>query len=266
MSKLVNRPRGDSLSKKLAFLLTPFFSLVERLAFRQANHINLVSRGFESYFKLRYPAISLSFFTNGIDDGFLNRDFSKINHAGDFDQPITVLYAGNIGEGQGLHAIVPPLAQLMGQKLLFKIYGDGGRKQHLENEISRLGLANVMIYPPVSRDKLLAEYVAADVLFLHLNDYEAFEKVLPSKIFEYAALGKPIWAGVGGYAARFLAAEVSNVALFSPCNLTEAVSTFDALLIRDMPRRSFVERFQRKVIMKSMVDDILAYLPEEKHS
>lgn len=120
MSKLVNRPRGDSLSKKLAFLLTPFFSLVERLAFRQANHINLVSRGFESYFKLRYPAISLSFFTNGIDDGFLNRDFSKINHAGDFDQPITVLYAGNIGEGQGLHAIVPPLAQLMGQKLLFK--------------------------------------------------------------------------------------------------------------------------------------------------
>jgi len=33
--------------------------------------------------------------------------------------------------------------------------------------------------------------VDADVLFLHLNAYKAFEKVLPSKIFEYAATGRP---------------------------------------------------------------------------
>ena len=45
---------------------------------------------------------------------------------------------------------------------------------------------------------------STDVLFLHLNDYSAFRKVIPSKIFEYAATGKPIVAGVSGYAAEFL--------------------------------------------------------------
>ena len=42
------------------------------------------------------------------------------------------------------------------------------------------------------------------ILFIHLNAYPAFEKVLPSKIFEYAATGKPILAGVSGYSADFI--------------------------------------------------------------
>ena len=46
----------------------------------------------------------------------------------------------------------------------------------------------------------MSEYDKASILFLHLNDYEAFYKVLPSKIFEYATTGKPIIAGVNGFA------------------------------------------------------------------
>jgi len=59
-------------------------------------------------------------------------------------------------------------------------------------------------------------------LFLHLNAHAAFEKVLPSKIFEYAH-GKPIWAGVAGHAARFIASEVPNAAVFAPCNVPDAI-------------------------------------------
>ena len=39
---------------------------------------------------------------------------------------------------------------------------------------------------PVSRDELRIFYDQSDFLFLHLNDYQAFRKVLPSKIFELA--------------------------------------------------------------------------------
>ena len=98
---------------------------------------------------------------------------------------------------------------------------------------------------------------SADILFLHLNAHAAFEKVLPSKIFEYAATGKPIWAGVAGYAARFIAAEVPNAAVFAPCNAAEAIEKLDSLTFEDQPRREFVSRYARRDIAGAMAEDIL---------
>ena len=51
---------------------------------------------------------------------------------------------------------------------------------------------------------LLEYYKNADILFLHLKNIAAFKRVLPSKVFEYGALGKPIVAGVSGYSANFI--------------------------------------------------------------
>ena len=52
--------------------------------------------------------------------------------------------------------------------------------------------------------ELIKKYQEADILFLHLNNYKAFLKVLPSKIFEYSATHKPICAGVSGHSKEFL--------------------------------------------------------------
>ena len=74
------------------------------------------------------------------------------------------------------------------------------------------GFNNIRLLPPIERQQLIKEYQNADVLFLHLNDYPAFEKVLPSKIFEYAALGKPILAGVTAVATATAAASSYHAA------------------------------------------------------
>ena len=66
-----------------------------------------------------------------------------------------------------------------------------------------------------AKQKLIKEYLNADILFLHLNDYEAFQKVLPSKLFEYGAMNKPILAGISGYSKEFVKSEISNCAVFS---------------------------------------------------
>lgn len=39
--------------------------------------------------------------------------------------------------------------------------------------------------------------MGADYLLMHLNDYNTFKKVLPSRVFELAAFDKPLNAGVG---------------------------------------------------------------------
>jgi len=253
----------DVLPAKLAFVAKPIFSLVERYTFSCAQRINLVSKGFEGYFKQRYSAIDYRWFTNGIDEMFLEGRDSAVQQKPDSANGLTVLYAGNIGEGQGLHAIVPQLASLSGDNVTFRIIGDGGRKEALVQALRQENVGNVEVLQPVKRESLIDEYKKADILFLHLNDYSAFKKVLPSKIFEYAAMGKPILAGVSGYAAEFLVSEVPNSAVFYPGDCHQAVAALKSLDLELAPRKEFVERYRRSTIMSDMASDIVSFVNEE---
>lgn len=246
----------DVLPKIVAMTLSPFFSLLESWTINAASKVNLVSRGFEEYFRVRYPKQHFSYFSNGIDEEFLLLTESNLKTVK--SGLIEVLYAGNLGEGQGLHAIIPSLAQRMQGRVHFKIIGDGGRREALREAIASARLTNVELLPPMGRQQLIREYQAADVLFLHLNDYEAFKKVLPSKLFEYGAMNKPIWAGVAGYAADFTRAEMTNAAVFRPCDAVDAERVFSALSMHTEKRVDFVEKFSRMNIAKAMVGDILA--------
>lgn len=246
---------GDVLSRKVTFFIKPFFSKLEKLTVSRAVHVNLVSKGFEPYFKARYPAQAFSYFSNGVDDAFIRTGLNTAAHS-ESKKRLEVVYAGNIGEGQGLHIIVPPLAKKMEGRVEFKIIGDGGCRQKLTEALERLKCTNVTVLPPVARDALILAYEEADVLFLHLNDYPAFCKVLPSKLFEYAALGKPIWGGLSGYSATFVREEISNAALFHPGQVDEAVEAFSKLTLISEERGEFVDKFARDKIMDLMACDI----------
>jgi glycosyltransferase involved in cell wall biosynthesis len=243
----------DVLPRWAAMPATPLFSAVERWTVERAQHVNLVSPGFEPYFSRRYPARGFTFFMNGIDDEFIDLPTQQVKAK---RKPIRVLYAGNIGEGQGLQGVLPELAARLAGEVSFRVIGDGGRRRQLEERVSQLGCTNIEIRPPVRREQLIHEYSEADILFLHLNDYPAFEKVLPSKVFEYAATGKPIWAGVAGYAAAFIEGEIANAAVFPPCDVEQAVSAFGELRLEDVRRSAFVSKYARTSIMERMAEDI----------
>lgn len=244
------------LPRAAAILLHPLLSLVERYTMRSARRINLVSGGFLPYFQSRYPAQRFDTFTNGIDEEF-------ITHAWQTGSPrshgaaIKVLYAGNIGEGQGLHKILPQLAQACAKTHQFLVVGDGGKQAALANALAQAGVRNVELHKPVRREELMALYQDADVLFLHLNDYAAFRKVLPSKLFEYAATGKPILAGVAGYAADFLGREVADAAVFAPCDAQAGLAALQGLRTGQTDRSGFVSRFRRTAIMHGMANTLL---------
>jgi glycosyltransferase involved in cell wall biosynthesis len=173
-----------------------------------------------------------------------------------------ILYAGNIGEGQGLHNIIPKLASALSSEYIFRIIGDGGRRNNLQSLTK--DMENVQLIAPVNRAELIIEYQKADILFLHLNDYEAFYKVLPSKIFEYASTGKPILAGVAGFSASFLASEVkSNVAIFQPGNADEAILSLKTLCMGCSDRSNFIYNYARSSIMKEMANNIISVIQNE---
>lgn len=247
---------GDVLPRRATWLLKPLFSAVERWAVRSATRVNLVSPGFLPYFQPRYPDRTFSVLSNGVDDAFLEN--RPVQHAQEHKAtgPVHALYAGNLGEGQGLHHILPALARQLGDEVRFTVVGDGGRRVQLQEALAALPRPTVTMLAPVKRAELIALYDKADVLFVHLNDLPAFEKVLPSKLFEYAATGKPIWAGLAGFPAQFTQREIENAAVFNPCDAAGAVAAFRTLRLHTCDRSDFVDKYRRTHIMNCMADDI----------
>ena len=227
--------------------------LIERYTFKNATHINLVSEGFKGYFD-KYKKPTYSFYTNGIDDIFLNACTPTVNMQ---TPPYIITYAGNIGSGQGLEKIIPDAAKLLGDKFQFRIIGDGGTKATLLGRLKELDVRNVEVINPVAREKLIELYNNSTFLFFHLNDLEAFKKVLPSKMFEYGAFDKPIIAGVGGYAAQFVSQNLSNYILFRPTDVASLVEQLQKYIIVFEDRKDFKEKYSRRNIINKMVNSIL---------
>lgn len=242
------------LPSKVSFVFLPLFKIVEKFTMRQAAKINMVSEGFKDYLSKVTPMTDFSYYMNGIDDVFLETNFKKVVGKG---ENIIITYAGNIGKGQGLETIIPQMADLLGEKYTIQVVGDGGIRGLLEKEVARRNLKNVVIIEPVERSKLLNIYNATDWLFLHLNDYEAFKKVLPSKIFEYAATGKPIIAGVAGFSAEFIQKNINGCIVFKPCDAHDFYTKFKVFDDYDYDRSNFINTFKRETIISHFVDDVL---------
>jgi hypothetical protein len=236
-----------------------FMKTIEKRTFDNAVHINLVSGGFLPYF-CKFKCSSYSEYPNGIDDNFLNLP-PCIHNDKSTDRKISILYAGNIGEGQGLEKIIPLAASILGDNYRFIIVGDGGTKNKLQAGIYEKKLTNVELRDPVDREELKKLYNNADYLFLHLNNYKAFEKVLPSKIFELVAYDKPIIAGVSGFSYEFIKKNVSNVILFKSCDVDDMISQIKNYEYKIEHRTEFIQNFKRETINNLMVQSILKFVP-----
>jgi glycosyltransferase involved in cell wall biosynthesis len=219
-------------SKILKLGILPLLKLIEKRTFNYAKHINLISGGFKSYFS-KFSNTEFTFFTNGIDEEFLEASI-VVAKKDKIASKKSIVYAGNIGEGQGLHKVIPLAAKELGSEFEFIIIGDGGTKKLLQNEI--------------------------DYLFIHLNSYTAFRKVLPSKIFELGTFGKPIIAGVSGFAAEFIKNEVSDSFVFDPCNSKKLVDFLRSdIASNTIDRKEFKLKYRRSNINTLMAQSILSY-------
>jgi len=251
-----------SISKNplVRFVFVPFVKILEKQVYNFASHLNLISEGFNESFK-EYSSAVISYYTHGIDPLFLSKPAQQKNQKRSDKKKI--LYAGNVGEGQGLHQIIPEAAKKLEKTHEFEIIGDGGAIDILRSVLVEKDISNVHLQKPIEREKLLKEYHSADILFLHLNNFDIFEKVLPSKIFELAVIGKPILAGVSGYAAHFLRIYVPHSYIFNPSDTAELVDIVVNRLESDQKEsyteeaKSFANNFNRDIINRQMVSSIL---------
>ena len=238
-------------SRFAKLFLLPILKRFEKYTIQSATHINFVSEGFRNTFN--YFKGETTFFTNGIDEVFLGENYDK-NCS---NEPKIITYAGNIGEGQGLEKIIPEAAKALAGKYIFNIIGDGGTKHKLERKLSDLQVDNVNLISLINQAELVKYYQESDYLFLHLNDYKAFEKVLPSKIFEYGATNKTIIAGVGGYAKKFIQENIENAIIFDSGDVQSLIKILQNHELVQTERTGFIEKFSRENIMRRMAKYII---------
>ena len=242
----------------LGKLFNKLFSYFDKQVLTNANCVNIVSKGFPKYFEERgIDTSKWLFYPNGIDDLFLHETISKISPS---KCEFTILYAGNIGYAQSLNKIIPNVAKKLGEKYRFVIVGDGSARKKLITSIERLNIKNVTIVNPVNRQKLLNYYRDSDILFLHLASLPAFERVLPSKLFEYAAMGKPIVAGIEGYSRDFVRDYIPYSLIFEPGQVdlcVECIIKSTSITVKKSEMNNFINNFSRNKIMHSFATDLI---------
>ena len=121
----------EILNPILSMLIYPILKRVEFFTFNKAKKINVVSDGFRAYIKNINPNAKITCYTNGIDKEFLNLENNHKTLVLEKNFK-TILYVGNIGDGQGLHKIIPDIAQQISNQFKFLIIGDGGKINELK--------------------------------------------------------------------------------------------------------------------------------------
>lgn len=249
---------AENLKDMLPWPLRPLAWITrwaERWSLGRADRISITSEGFLPYLQNEGYAAKVKYFPNGADEIFFPP--LETRAAPPRGAPIEIVYAGNIGAGQELCYIVPELAARLGKRVWFRIIGDGHQLSLLRAAIEKRALDNVALEPPVDRAELPSLYARSDILFLHLGRAASLKGVLPSKVFEYAASGRPILAGVSGHPARFIKSEIDNAEVFTPGDADAALEGIIRLKLSHTDRSAFIRRFSRKEIVRQMAEDIL---------
>jgi glycosyltransferase involved in cell wall biosynthesis len=142
-------------------------------------------------------------------------------------------YVGTIGLASGLDVVLRAARLLQEQgrdDVRFALVGDGAIREELEETARREGLRQVVFTGRQDKRSMPDHLAMSDACLVHLARKDLFRTVLPSKIFEAAAMEKPIVLGVEGRAAELVEGAGAGICI-EPENerqLVEAVTRLAA--------------------------------------
>ncbi len=202
--------------------------------YKRADRIVTVGDGYRS--KLleigAAPPEDISVITNGIDfetfDQPTTSELNAVKNRWDMTDHFVVSYVGTIGMAHALEVVLDVAEKLRtNDRIRFLIVGDGAEHDRLQDIAEERNLRNVRFTGLVPKREVPALISASGATLVHLRNTELFKTVLPSKLFEGMALGKPVLLGVLGEAETVLKAAKGGI-VFEPENadaLAKAIVT-----------------------------------------
>lgn len=170
---------------------------IETWLYQSADSVVVLTRAFGRHVEARgvsAPKVELVY--NGIDAERFRpqpRDDALLEKHG-LAGAFTVAYVGTLGLAHGLVQVLDAAVLLRDRMpdLHVVFIGDGADRERIEEEARQRGLEHVHFTGLVPREEVPGWLSSLDVLLVMLRDLAVFETVIPSKIFEYLALERPI--------------------------------------------------------------------------
>ena len=220
--------------------------------YRSAAGVACVTRSFIDHLAARgIPRDKCIFIPNGVvAEEWEGLDGNGLRAAqGVGPAELVVSYIGTVGMAHGIEVVLDAAERLdHGPPTRFFVVGDGARLDELRAQALKRGLSNVTFTGLVPHEEAKKYLAASDVVLVHLRKSELFKTVLPSKMFEAMAAGRPILLGVEGEARAVLERSGAGVAI--PPGDADALTAAIVALGRDPAARKamgqagriFVER------------------------
>jgi len=188
-------------ARELAIIRQPLlFALLERLErflFTQAQAVTTISRAMAARIKAKgAPPARVHFLPNWADleDITPGQPRQVLRRELGLSDEILVLYAGNMGEKQGLDLILDAAAMTRHRpELRYILAGQGAARRRLRDRARDLGLETVRFLPIQARERFPLLLAAAD-LHLVVQKDRAADLVMPSKLGNILAAGGPFIA------------------------------------------------------------------------
>lgn len=172
-----------------------FLKYIEKFIYNNASAIITIDQIFYDQIKDRVLNTNkIRIIPNFVDTNLYKSkiETNKILHTYQKEGNSTILlYAGNIGYYQDWDPILYAANILKDKNIQFWIIGEGVRKQYLVNEIYRLNLTNIKIFPYQDRQLIPIFNHIADIHFISINK-KMEQEGFPSKVYTIMASAKPM--------------------------------------------------------------------------
>lgn len=187
-----------------------FLEWVERVLYRKAEHIVVVTDSFEEAIAEKDIARNkISVIKNGIETAWWDEPLdeerlAELQHEHALEGKFVASYIGTIGMAHRADILLEAARRCDDPDIAFMVVGTGAKKDELAARQAELELDNFRLVDKVPKEQVPYLLALTDTSVVHLRDDPLFETVIPSKIFEAMATGTPIVLGVRGESRRIV--------------------------------------------------------------
>ena len=203
----LNAMKKGSFSHQVSLFLEQFIYSKATLIFGQSNEII-------AHIASLFPTKECHLYRN-----FPDHQVAEMDFATNPNEPIKLFYAGLLGVAQGVFELCQNI-ELQDVNIEFHIFGDGAEKSQIEALIKQNPQKKIFFHGMLERNVLHEKLQSFDVALVPLKT--RIYGSVPSKIFEYGALGFPILYFGGGEGEEIVTVNnlgwVAEVANFESLN------------------------------------------------
>ena len=225
-----------------------------RFLYRSCDQIVVVTDALKQNLivKRGLPEERIEVVENGVEADMFHPeiDVSSFRRSQDLEGRFVVSYIGTLGYAHGLGVILEAAERLEERcpQVLFLLVGEGAAKKDLQQRAEKGKLTNIRFLDQQPRETIPLFVNAADVCLVLLRKAELFSTVLPSKMLEVMACGRPVVLGVDGQARKIL--DQAQAGLFIKPEDPEALAQAVIDLYRDPVIRSRLGENGRRFVVK----------------